>query len=200
MKKSLLLGIVGLAAGAVSSFGQGQIFLDNYNSSAHPLITYGTGAGGTFGEGLVGSQWTVGLYYVVGTVAGDATAGNGLVSGQLGLGTGTGSTVGFLGAGYAGQFASVPTFVASTATTATTITVEIIAYNGTSYADSTIRGHSTAFQMSANVPPIGTVLPVGDFMSTFAVSQVSVVPEPSTLALAGLGGFGMLMALRRKKA
>jgi len=27
-----------------------------------------------------------------------------------------------------------------------------------------------------------------------------VVPEPSTLALAGLGGFGMLMAFRRKKA
>jgi hypothetical protein len=36
-------------------------------------------------------------------------------------------------------------------------------------------------------------------MTAFSVSPVAV-PEPSTLALAGLGGFGMLMALRRKKA
>ena len=38
--------------------------------------------------------------------------------------------------------------------------------------------------------------------TAFGVFQPTVagVPEPSTLALAGLGGFGMLMAMRRKKA
>jgi len=36
---------------------------------------------------------------------------------------------------------------------------------------------------------------------TFSVSEtIAPVPEPSSLALAGLGGFGMLMAFRRKKA
>jgi hypothetical protein len=32
------------------------------------------------------------------------------------------------------------------------------------------------------------------------IMTANAVPEPSTLALAGLGGFGMLMAMRRKKA
>jgi len=34
----------------------------------------------------------------------------------------------------------------------------------------------------------------------FGVGGTTSVPEPSSLALAGLGGFGMLMAFRRKKA
>jgi hypothetical protein len=40
----------------------------------------------------------------------------------------------------------------------------------------------------------------GNAMAYTLYGQVAPVPEPSTLALAGLGGFGMLFALRRKKA
>ena len=40
----------------------------------------------------------------------------------------------------------------------------------------------------------------GQGMAYTLYGQVAPVPEPSTLALAGLGGFGMLFALRRKKA
>ena len=195
MKKSILLGIAGLSVAAISSYGQGQIFLDNYDSGTHPLITYGAGSGGSLGAGIVGSQWTVGLYFALGTVSSDVTPGNGVPI-ALALGSGTGATVGLLN-GYAGQFASIPSFVASASTAAATITLEVIAYNGANYQSSAIRGHSSAFTMSANVPPLGTVLNTGDFMSTFSVTQV---PEPTTLALAGLGGFGMLMALRRKQA
>jgi hypothetical protein len=42
MKKKLFLSILGMVA--VSSFGQGYIALDNYNSATHPLVTYGGGA------------------------------------------------------------------------------------------------------------------------------------------------------------
>jgi hypothetical protein len=40
----------------------------------------------------------------------------------------------------------------------------------------------------------------GSTQDLIMTKQVAGVPEPSTLALAGLGGFGMLMAMRRKKA
>lgn len=82
-------------------------------------------------------------------------------------------------------------------------------YNGSDYASSTIRGQSTVITVNP-LATAGNGLPTGTMFSAenananpglvaFTVSPV-VVPEPSTLALAGLGGFGMLMALRRKKA
>jgi hypothetical protein len=43
--------------------------------------------------------------------------------------------------------------------------------------------------------PAPTLTGMGDVLLT-----ATSVPEPTTLALAGLGGFGMLMALRRKQA
>ena len=46
----------------------------------------------------------------------------------------------------------------------------------------------TPGNFSAQAPSFGVFIPAAP------------VPEPSTLALAGLGGFGLLMALRRKKA
>jgi hypothetical protein len=200
MKKSVLLGIIGLAAGAATSFGQGFIALDNYDSSAHPLITYGAGGGGTVGSGVTGAGWTVGLYFASSAVTGDATSGNGLVSGNLALGSGAGSTTGFLPGSLAGQFAATAYFQAVPAANGGTATLEIIAYNGADYADSAIRGHSAAFTMPAVMPAvIGTVFPgnVGDSMGSFSVSPV---PEPTTLALAGLGGLASLMAFRRKQS
>src|SRR5579863_1968334 len=70
MKRSLLLGIFALAATAVSSFGQGQIYLDNYDSESHPAVVYGAavpnatpGAAVTTNV-LAGGPYTVGLYFV----------------------------------------------------------------------------------------------------------------------------------------
>ena len=200
MKKSVLLGIIGLAAGAVSSYGQGFIALDNYNSSAHPLITFGAGSGGTVGAGLFGATWTVGLYFAAGNVTGsaDSTSGNGIPLG-LNLGTGGaagGATTGFLTGPLAGEFSAASYFQASPLVNGGTVTLEIVAYNGANYAASTIRGHSSAFTIAA-LP--GTQFPnnVGDFMTAFGVTPV---PEPTTLALAGLGGLASLVMLRRKNA
>jgi len=211
MKKTLLAGICGLAACAATSYGQGFIALDNYSSSAHPLVTYGSGvfangisgALGQVGTGVTGSGWTVGLYFALGnvTASSDQTAGNGI---PLALALGTGGTAGgatttFLSGSLNGEFAASAYFQATAATpgaSGTTVTLEVVAYNGTDYASATQRGHSAAFIIPALA---GTSFPnnVGDYMSTFSVTPV---PEPTTLALAGLGGFGMLMALRRKQA
>jgi hypothetical protein len=199
MKKSVLLGIMGLAAGAATTYGQGFIALDNYDSAVNPLITYGAGSGGTVGAGVTGGAWTVGLYFASSAVTGDASSGNGLVSGNLGLGSGLGSTTPFFSGAQSGMFASGPAFQATAAAAGGTVTIEVIAYDGSSYANSLNRGHSAAFTMPGNV---GTVFPAftGDYMSAFSVTPVGPVPEPTTLALAGLGALASFVAYRRKQS
>src|SRR5260370_13753606 len=95
MKKSLVLGILGLTAGAASCFGSNFILLDSYMSEPTPTISYGanvrayggsSGAFGTVGAGL-NSGWTVGFYFALGVVAADAIAGSGPVSPLLTLAT-----------------------------------------------------------------------------------------------------------------
>ena len=191
MKKTVLFGILGLAATMATSYGQGYISLDNYSAFA------GGGGNGLIlngGTGITGG-FTVGLYFAVGNVVGDATSGNGLVSGNLGLGTGAGSTAPFNGAGTPGLFVAPVYFQGVASSTASLLTVEVIAYDGSTYANSLTRGHSSAFNITTAFGT-GFVPSVGDVMTTFSVSPVSV-PEPTTLALAGLG-LASLVAFRRK--
>ncbi|MEY4388044.1 MAG: motif, partial [Verrucomicrobiota bacterium] len=78
-----------------------------------------------------------------------------------------------------------------------TVTIVLVAYNGANYASSNIRGHSAAFQMTAQALP-ATAADVGTgAWTSFAVSAVAPVPEPSTFALAGLGLAGLLIFRRR---
>lgn len=88
----------------------------------------------------------------------------------------------------------------STGATASDIQLIFIAFAGSSYSDATALGWSSAFEN-----PIGTS--EGDSNATseqnldsgFTAFGVAPVPEPTTLALAGLGGLSMLF-LRRRKA
>jgi hypothetical protein len=67
-----------------------------------------------------------------------------------------------------------------------------------SYAQATTFGQTAAFQVtltSSTAQPAANI----DAMPSLNLVTTSV-PEPTSLALAGLGGFGMLMALRRKQA
>jgi hypothetical protein len=209
MKKSLLLGIVSLAATAATSFGQGVIFLDNYNVTGG-IITYGagvpangvSGANGSQGTGLL-AGWTIGLYFAVGNVATGDSAGNGLPSGLLAAATGANSTaVSYTSAfNSPGQFAAPGVWVVpgTLSTGGQTLTAEVVAWSGASYASATYRGHSAPFTMTTSSSSSPAPNSVGPSFTSFSVSSVAPVPEPSTLALAGLGGFGMLMAFRRKK-
>jgi len=209
MKKTLLLGALSLAVSASSTLAQGLISLDNYDSTAHPLITYAagtpangsSGALGTVGAGIGSTGWTGGLYWTAGSGGINDPAGTGDPAAPLVLATGTGSTVAAADAntfGTAGQFASVPVWN-SGSTANTTLTLEIIAYSGANYANAAYRGHSAPFSMPTGLITDTTPKYVGDYMSTFSVGPVGAVPEPTTFALAGLGA-AALMFFRRKKA
>jgi hypothetical protein len=212
MKKSLIVGLLGLAASVVPSFGQGSIFVDNYFTSG-PTITYGTGVAangvsgpnGTQGTGLL-AGWTMGIYWALGNVTGSIAAdpsGTALISslgGGLALATGAGSTAdlftssfGTPGRGFSGAFYSLPGTLAAGGQTITVITV---AYGGSSYDTAGFRGHSTAFTMVTSAGTSSSPNAIGSSMSGFTTAPV---PEPSTFALTGLGAAAMMIFRRRNK-
>jgi hypothetical protein len=199
MKKSLVLAIVGLAAGVTSSQAQGYIWLDNYFSSyGGPLITYGPNSGGILGAGIQ-EGFTVGVYFGEGAFASSVAADPSGVAiptslhPSLLLGTGPNTTTpAYSSAGnIPGMFSSLGYFLANSVYGGVS-TFTVVAYNGANYASSTIRGHSAAFEMVT-----GGEFPhsVGDYMSPF---DVRAVPEPTTLTLAGLGGLILMLSRRRK--
>jgi hypothetical protein len=113
------------------------------------------------------------------------------------LGTGNGSTTKFAGAaieGHLGEFFSADLFRASAAA-GQVVTVEVIAYNGASYASSSLRAHSAAFPMTTRVGQDPTPNIVGNFMLPFSIN----IPEPSGFGLMGAGGIAMLISRRRNK-
>jgi hypothetical protein len=207
MKKTIVLAMVGLASAvATSSYGQSVILLNNYTSSG-PYVNYGAGSDGALGTGVT-SAYKMGLYYALGNITGSVAAdptGIAIPStlGALILGSGSGSTATFqtsafgtLGAAVAGSVYNVP---GTSGNGGETITLEIIAYEGASYAAATERGHSAAFTLvtSANSSPTPVTITPG--MPGFSVFAVSAIPEPTTLALGGLGLAALILA-RRKQA
>lgn len=205
MKKSIILGIISLAAGVATAYGQGYIMLDNYFNLDAPVI-YGpgipangvSGALGTPGAGL-SSAWTVGLYWAPGTTGLSQAAGWGMPDASLTLGTGLGSTVVMAtqnAPGFPGYYSSIHPFN-SGSTLNTTLTLEIVVYPTAagSYANASYRIHSAAFTMPTAAVTSPDPPSTGDYMP----GQLFQTPEPTTLALGGLG-LAALMLARRNKA
>jgi hypothetical protein len=198
MKKSILFGILGLAFSAAASFGAGAIFMDNYNTYG-PDVVYGPGGLGTPGTGL-GVGWTAGLYFAPGDVRSSiihdpiGSADPSTLGGGLTLGTGFGSTAAFYttSGNTPGEFQAGADFTMNV-NPGDTVTLMVVAYNGSSYATSLNRGHSEAFIMTTKDPSSPTAYKVGSFMPAFSVPA----PEPATLALGGLG-LASLLLFRRK--
>src|SRR5690348_852023 len=172
MKKSILLVITGLAVSVTQSFGLGVIQMDNYSTSG-PYVTYGPGGLGPVGQGL-GVGWTAGLYYALGDVRASISAdpagfADPATLGVLTLGSGPGSTAGFgaSAAGTPGAFFSSQVFQIND-NPGDTITVMIVAYNGSSYATSLNRGHSAAFTMTTSLVTDLNSYKVGDYMPGFS--------------------------------
>lgn len=199
MKRTILASIVGLAAMAAAtvSYGQGHVFLDNYASTAQPLITYGAGGGGTTGAGVSGSQWTVGWYWALGsvTVSADPTGiADPSTLGPIALDKNdSGDTAPMVAPG---QFSQPNTAIVEGYSSGV-ITVEVVCYNGTTYANSTDRGHSSAFTMTPATGSAATPY-IGDSMPSFSTFATTPTPEPSIFALSGIGA-AALMLFRRKK-
>jgi len=212
MKKTIIASVLGIAASAAvtSSYGQGQVLFGNYanGGSLQAPVTYGTvnvpallqglavsGASGFVADLLYGGS--TGASYtdtgftspLLGAFDGDTSEGAGLIQNSL---------------GNAVTIASYPNLVSGG-----NAYFEIEVYNGSTYANSTYRGVSAPIKLTSLATAANSLLP-GSLMSdngaaaipltAFTVNGVVPAPEPSSLALAGLGGFGMLMAFRRKKA
>jgi hypothetical protein len=189
MKKSLIIAALGLAGSAVSSLGAGSILFNSYlagnNDTGVPVYF--------IGGGLVGAGFTADLLYSLTPITDSAGFGP-LNPGWSVSGSGAPSLfnvatpfeTGFL----AGYFQSPQNFVLNPYTAGSSVYFEVIAYDGSSYASATARGHSASFSATLAT---GVNLPVPINFTSFTVT-----PEPATLALAGLGALVSVMALRRK--
>jgi len=199
MKKSIILSILGLTAAAVSSYGQGSIAFNTYNAASNSgiLTTYGpagtVGIGSTFTGELLWSSVNIPDVATTGPVA----AGTSLTSGwNVGVSY-TFATPGNIPAGYIVS----PNNLNIAAAVGTSLYFEVVAFTGAQYATAGgFAGHSATF---TGTLATGTTLPGADQLDNlqaFSVYSVTSVPEPTTLALAGLGGLASLVALRRKQA
>jgi PEP-CTERM motif len=198
MKKSVVIALLGLAVGAVSSFGQGTIVFNSY--IANGSVGIPTLFSGVLGSGPVGAGYSADLLYSLTPIA--DVAGNGLLTpGWIFSGAGapsvqsvvttfgtSGPTLGYF-QNLSANFGLIPY------TAGTPVYFEVIAYQtaSNSYAGSLNRGHSAQFSAT-----LATGLTLPD-TANFAPFTVSLVPEPTTLALAGLGGLGLLL-FRRKQS
>jgi hypothetical protein len=199
MKRSILLGVLGMGS-MVAAYGQGQLSFANYNASTQLNgITYANGPAAGLG---VGPEISVTLLYGVSTdtsisqltpLASSTTV--------IGLGAATGpgpiNVGGFItGAGvFSGGAVTVPSLGGTAIPGGTYAFAEVATgmYLGITYTGDSAIFHGTTSAVDI-LPP--TTLPAGLFDGSFTVSSI---PEPTTLALGGLGLAGLLMA-RRKKA
>jgi hypothetical protein len=201
MKKSVVIAVLGLAVGAVSSFGQGAISFNSY--FANGSLGFQTMFSGALGSSAVGAGYSADLLYSLTPIS--DVAGNGsLTPGWIFSGAGApsvnnvitpfGTTPATLG-----YFQSPANFMLNPYTAGTTVYFEVIAYQtaaGSYDASLAGRGHSAEFSATLAVAPN---LPGFVSFTPFTVSPAGVIPEPTTLALAGLGGLSLLL-FRRKQS
>lgn len=198
MKKSVVIALLGLAVGAVSSFGQGSIVFNSYLANSYNGIQ--TMFSGTLGSGPVGAGYSADLLWSTAPIV--DVAGNGSLTPGWNFSASGAPSVQSVIAPFGTSGATLGYFQNLTAnfilnpyTAGTPVYFEVVAYQTASgnYGNSVNRGHSAPFSATLAT---GLALPGTVEFAPFTVSQV---PEPATLALAGLGGLSLLL-FRRKQS
>jgi hypothetical protein len=203
MKKSVILAILGLSATAAYTYAQGDIAFNTYGAmgGAGILTTYGNGPlVGSNGNNGPDSSFTGVLLWSatnpndVATTAG--TANDPLnpiwqVASSAKFDTGA--------AGGAGGFGYVAGPNYHFGSGGTLYYFEVAAFNGVSYGAGTYAGHSASFSATLAVAPAFPTADQINNMAPFSVFQLTAVPEPTTMALGGLG-LASLLLFRRKQA
>jgi len=195
MKKSIVLAVLGGTLAAASSQAQGIINFSSYSANG------GAGALTTFlsGGGVVPDGFSAQLYYALGTVSDPVIPGNSqsilspissslVLVGSAQVYNSNAASAGAYPGYFGGNNVIIPTYASGP------ITFEVLT-TGT-VGSTPYQGRSGTFTM-ASIP--AAALPAIN-MTGMPAWQVAPVPEPTTLALAGLGGLASLVALRRKQA
>ncbi len=198
MKKSVILTILGLGIATVASYGQGSMAFNTYSAKGGSgiLTTYGNGPliGTALPSSFIG-ELLFSTTQITDSATTAATANDPLTAGWTVASSANFATPGNISPGYV----SGPNFNYTGTAGAGPFWFEVVAYDGASYGAGTYAGHSASFQATLVT---GTTLPNADQidnLTPFSVYQVSVIPEPTTMALGGLG-LAALMLVRRKKA
>jgi len=212
MKKSIIASILGIAVATVvsSAYGQGTTLEDNYNSSPYMPVTYSSTA----------ANLPAALASSAGNGVGDANVDVELLF-ALGANQSLGSLVALPSSieaidpsksalGQPGYFDTLSVVIPGYTSGSVTFAIEafyvgtLYGNTGTDYAHSNLRGVSATWNESSLATGLATAttwagLPGPNGSSLVALANVAPVPEPTTLALGGLG-LASLMAFRRKQS
>jgi hypothetical protein len=206
MKRKVIaavLGTVGLVSLAASSYGQGEETFNTYVSTGYWPIVYGAGTGGLQGQGA-GVNVDAELGYFIGTATGSSifTLLPSSITAVSATANAPADGAGPSLSGYIlGPAVSIATY------TSGPISFEILAWAasgtgsglGGTLATSTINDSSAPLIWTEPSIPVGILSNPGFFAALPGETILTSVPEPTTLALAGLGGLVSLLAYRRKQ-
>lgn len=195
--KKILVTLTAVAVSALTMYGQGRVLFNNYVSGN--AITVGAanmGASGGAAGANVGANYSVQLLWSAGSFADLASflASNPSSSTPVAFFGATGGSPGTDGAGLfdGGTVAFGGAAGAYTALTRAWFNGGANSTYAAALAANANTGQSALFSINATAAP--TPAP----NTTFGSFTVGVVPEPSTLVLAGLGLASLLVFRRRK--
>jgi len=200
MKKNIFIAVLGMGV-AGAAYGQGKIDFSNYAGSSSPTVNYAASNVPAGKAGLtIGSSFVAALYYYVGTGASDKPtllsqmSAYGAPFPKFGTSLG-GTATGLDGAPGSGWFeGGVVQIPGVTGANYNFCSFLVEAYNGASLGASSVGGMSAIFQALTTSSPASGV----PNMAAPGFTVQNQVPEPTTMALGGLG-LAALMLFRRKQ-
>lgn len=204
MKRTLVASILGAVASlatVASSYGQGQVVFNTYVGTVYQPIKYTSDSTKLFvtDAGLAGTtvdnQFSAELYYALGsgfTSLSQLTALPASIS--LVNNAGAANTRGFV----LGSAVDIPGYVSGPVTFAIVAWKSSGAHSENGYNVDPLNAYQGASGLWTESSIAASPSPADFFQVNLPALAVSAVPEPSMLALGGLGSAALLMFRRRK--